>query len=127
MTVGFSTTNLVNNWLNMLRAVAFTAPTGIYAQLHIGDPGAAGTSNPSALTTRSAVTFSAASGGALALSNTPSFTMTATETISHVSYWDASTSGNFLWSAALTASKSVTATDVLQLTAVGVSLSPLAA
>lgn len=127
MTVGFSTTNLVNNWLNMLRAVAFTAPTGIYAQLHIGDPGAAGTANPSALTTRSAVTFSAASGGALALSNTPSFTMTATETISHVSYWDASTSGNFLWSAALTASKSVTATDVLQLTAVGVSLSPLAA
>ena len=127
MTVGFSTTNLVNNWLNMLRAVAFTAPTGIYAQLHIGDPGAAGTANPSALTTRSAVTFSAASGGALALSNTPSFTMTATETISHVSYWDAATSGNFLWSAALTASKSVTATDVLQLTAVGVSLSPLAA
>jgi len=127
MTVGFSTTNLVNNWLNMLRAVAFTAPTGIYAQLHIGDPGAAGTTNQSALTTRSAVTFSAASGGALALSNTPSFTMTATETITHVSYWDASTSGNFLWSAALTASKSVTATDVLQLTAVGVSLSPLAA
>lgn len=127
MTVGFSTTNLVNNWLNMLRAVPFTAPAGVYAQVHIGDPGAAGTANTSALTTRSAVTFSAASGGALALSNTPSFTMTATETITHVSYWDASTSGNFLWSAALTTSKSVSATDVLQLTSVGVALTPLAA
>jgi hypothetical protein len=127
MTVGFSTTNLVNNWLNMLRAVAFTAPTGVYGQLHIGDPGASGTANTSALTTRSAVTFSAASGGAIALSNTPSFTMTATETITHVSYWDAATSGNFLWSAALTTSKSVSATDVLQLTSVGVALTPLAA
>jgi hypothetical protein len=127
MTVGFSTANLVNNWLNMLRGTAFTAPTGIYAQVHIGDPGATGASNQSALTTRSSVTFSAASSGAIALSNTPSFTMTATETISHVSYWDAATSGNFLWSAALTTPKSVSATDVLQLTSVGVSLSPLAA
>ena len=127
MTVGFSTTGLANKWLNMLNATAFTAPTGIYAQLHVGDPGAAGTANTSAVTTRSAVTFSTASGGALALSNTPSFTMTATETITHVSYWDASTSGNFLWSAALTTSKSVSATDVLQLTSVGVALTPLAA
>lgn len=127
MTVGFATTGLVNKWLNMLNGTAFTAPTGIYATLHTGDPGVAGTTNPSAVTTRSAVTFSTASGGALALSNTPSFTMTATETITHVSYWDATTSGNFLWSAALTTSKSVSATDVLQLTSVGVSLSPLAA
>jgi len=127
MTVGFATTGLVNKWLNMLNGTAFTAPTGIYAALHTGDPGVAGTTNASAVTTRSAVTFSTASGGALALSNTPSFTMTTTETITHVSYWDAASSGNFLWSAALTTSKSVSATDVLQLTSVGVSLSPLAA
>jgi len=127
MTVGFATTGLVNKWLNMLNGTAFTAPTGIYATLHTGDPGVAGTTNPSAVTTRSAVTFSTASGGALALSNTPSFTMTTTETITHVSYWDAASSGNFLWSAVLTTSKSVSATDVLQLTSVGVSLSPLAA
>lgn len=127
MTVGFATTGLVNKWLNMLNGTAFTAPTGIYATLHTGDPGVAGTTNPSAVTTRSVVTFSTASGGALALSNTPSFTMTTTETITHVSYWDAASSGNFLWSAVLTTSKSVSATDVLQLTSVGVSLSPLAA
>jgi len=127
MTLGFSTTNLANNWLNMLRGTAFTAPTGVYAKLHIGDPGAAGTNNASAVTTRQAVTFGAASAGAIALSNTPSFTMTTTETISHVSYWDASSAGNFLWSSALTVPKSVVNTDILQFTSVGVSLTPLAA
>lgn len=126
MTVGFQTTNLVNNWLNMLRGTAFTAPAAIYAKLHTADPGAAGTTSPSAVTTRSAVTFSAASAGALALSNTPSFTMTTSETISHVSYWDNVSAGNLLWTAALTTPKAVVNTDVLQLTSVGVSLAPLA-
>lgn len=127
MTVGLATTNLANNWLNMLRGTAFTAPAGTYIKLHTADPGAAGTSNPSAVTTRAQATFSAASGGALALSNSPSFTMTATETITHISVWDASTAGNFLWSAALTTSKSVVNTDTLAFTTLGVSLSPLAA
>jgi len=111
----------------MLRQVAFTAPAGTYIELHTADPGAAGTSNPSAVTTRQSATFSAASGGAIALSNSPSFTMTATETITHISVWDAATSGNFLWSAALTTAKSVVATDTLTFTTLGVSLAPLAA
>lgn len=127
MTVGLATTTLANNWLNMLRAAAFTAPAATYVKLHTADPGAAGTSNPSAVTTRQAATFSAASGGAIALSNSPSFTMTATETITHISVWDASTAGNLLWTAALTTSKSVVNTDTLTFTTLGVSLSPLAA
>jgi hypothetical protein len=127
MTVGLATTTLANNWLNMLRAVAFTAPVATYIKLHTADPGAAGTSNPSAVTTRQSATFSAASGGAIALSNSPSFTMTATETITHISVWDASTAGNLLWTAALTTSKSVVNTDTLTFTTLGVSLSPLAA
>jgi len=127
MTVGLATTNLANQWLNMLRGTAFTAPSATYIQLHTADPGAAGTANTSAVTTRQAATFSAASAGAIALSNSPAFTMTATETITHISVWDASTSGNFLWSAALTTSKSVVATDTLTFTTLGVSLSPLAA
>lgn len=127
MTVGLATTTLANKWLDMLRAVAFTAPAGTFIKLHTADPGAAGTANPSAVTTRSEATFSAASAGALALSNSPSFTMTATETITHISVWDASTSGNLLWTAALTTSKSVVATDTLTFTTLGVSLSPLAA
>lgn len=127
MAVGLATTTLAHKWLDMLRGVAFTAPTGTYIKLHTGDPGAAGTANASAVTTRQAATFSAASGGALALSNSPAFTMTATETITHISAWDASTAGNLLWTAALTTSKSVVATDTLTLTALGVSLTPLAA
>ena len=127
MTVGLATTTLANNWLNMLRAVAFTAPAATYIKLHTGDPGAAGTANASAVTTRQSATFSAASGGAIALSNSPAFTMTTTETITHISVWDASTAGNLLWTAALTTSKSVVNTDTLTFTTLGVSLSPLAA
>jgi hypothetical protein len=127
MTVGLATTTLANKWLDMLRAVAFTAPAATYIKLHTGDPGSAGTANASAVTTRQSATFSAASSGALALSNSPSFSMTTTETITHISVWDASTAGNFLWSAALTTSKSVVNTDTLTFTTLGVSLSPLAA
>ena len=127
MTVGLAATTLANNWLNMLRGTAFTAPAATYIKLHTADPGAAGATAASAVTTRQAATFSAASAGAIALSNYPSFTMTGTETISHISVWDASSAGNFLWSAALTTSKSVVNTDTLTFTTLGVSLTPVAA
>ena len=127
MTVGLAATTLANNWLNMLRGTAFTAPAATYNKLHTADPGAAGATAASAVTTRQAATFSAASAGAIALSNSPSFTMTSTETISHISVWDASSAGNFLWSAALTTSKSVVNTDTLTFTTLGVSLTPVAA
>ena len=127
MTVGLAVTTLAHPWLNMLRAAAFTAPAGTYIKLHTGDPGAAGTANASAVTGRQEATFSAASGGAIALSNAPAFTMTASETISHISVWDASTAGNLLWTASLTTPRSVVDTDTLTFTAVGVSLTPLAA
>ena len=127
MTVGLAATTLANNWLNMLRGTAFTAPAATYIKLHTADPGAAGATAASAVTTRQAATFSAASAGAIALSNSPSFTMTSTETISHISVWDASSAGNFLWSAALTTSKSVVNTDTLTFTTLGVSLTPVAA
>lgn len=127
MTVGLAATTLANNWLNMLRGTAFTAPAATYIKLHTADPGAAGATAASAVTTRQAATFSAASAGAIALSNSPSFTMTGTETISHISVWDASSAGNFLWSAALTTSKSVVNTDTLTFTTLGVSLTPVAA
>jgi hypothetical protein len=112
----------------MLRGVAFTAPTATYVKLHVGDPGAAAASNASAVTTRVAVTHSAAASGAIAITGTnPSFSMTTTETLTHVSYWDASTAGNFLWSAALTASKAVANGDTFTLNSSALSLTPLAA
>jgi len=131
MTTGLSTVNLANKWLDMLRAVAFTAPTNVYAKLHIGDPGSVGTANPCTFTTRSQVTWSAAAAGALAISNTPSWTLSGLggggETVTHISLWDNVSAGNFVWSIALSASKAVVNTDVLNLTSCSLSLAPLAA
>lgn len=128
MAVGLSTTNLANNWLNMLRGTAFTAPTGLYVKLHTGDPGAAGTANASAVTTRSQLTLAVASGGAVALTGTqPSWSMTTSETVSYISVWDNASTGNFLWSAQLSVAKTVANGDTLTLTTCGLSLTPLAA
>lgn len=88
----------------------------VYVQLHTGNPGANGTSNVATETTRKAVSFAAASGGSMASDADVSWTNMATadpDVLTHVSYWDASTSGNFLESAALTASKTVNDGDNL--------------
>lgn len=127
MTVGLATTALANAYLNVIRGTTFTGLAAAYVKLHTGDPGAAGTSNASAVTTRSAATFSAASAGSMALSNTPSWSMTGSETISHISIWDASSAGTFYWSVALTASKAVSNGDTLNLTSLTLSVTPLAA
>lgn len=130
MTVGMSTTNLANKWLDMLGGTAFTAPGTTAVKLHTGDPGSAGTSNTSAETTRKALTWSAASSGSTAITSTlPSWASwsAGSETISHISVWDSTTAGNFLFSAALTTSKSVTNGDTLNLTSLTFALTPLAA
>jgi hypothetical protein len=129
MTVGLSAANLANQWLNMLGGTAFTAPAAFYVKLHTADPGASGATAASAETTRKAVTFSAASAGSKSMSGTVSWTSwsAGSETISHVSFWDASTAGNFLGSAALTASKSVANGDTLTLSTLTVALTPIAA
>jgi len=121
-------TTLANKWLDMLAGTAFTAPAGSFAKLHVGDPGAAGTSNAGAVTTRSAITWSAASAGAKAITTTlPSWSMTTTETISHISVWDASSAGNFLFSVALTASRAVINGDTLTLSTLTFTFTPIAA
>lgn len=116
-----------NSWLNVLRGTAYTGLAGLFVKLHTGDPGAAGTTSPSAVTTRNALTLNAASGGSCTLSSLAAFSMTATETISHVSVWDNVSAGNFIFSAALTASKAVNNGDTLTFTTFSVSVSPLAA
>lgn len=128
MTVGLGTTTLANKILDHLRGgTAWTQPTSLWVKLHTGDP-SVGTANASAVTTRSQVTFAAAASGAIALTGTsPSWSMTASETISHISVWDASTAGNFLWSAALTTSRAVISGDTLTLSSCGVTLGTLAA
>ena len=130
MTVGLHTTNLANKWLDMLGGTAFTAPGTTAVKLHTGDPGSAGTSNASAETTRKALTWSSASSGSKAIAATlPQWATwsAGSETISHVSVWDSTTAGNFLYSFALTTSKAITNGDTLNLTAHTAALTPLAA
>lgn len=127
MTVGIVAANLANKWLDMLAGTAFTAPAGAFVKLHTGDPGAAGTSNVSAVTTRVSCAFSAASAGSKALSASPTaWSMTATETITHISFWDAVTAGTILFTAVLATPKSVINTDTLQLTTLTISFTPVA-
>ena len=129
MTVGLSTANLANKWLDMLGGTAFTAPGTVYVKLHTADPGASGATAASAETTRKALSWSAASAGSKAISSSVSWASwsAGSETISHISVHDASTAGNCLFTAALTASKAVANSDTLTLSSLSVSLTPLAA
>lgn len=134
MTAGLSATNTANAWLNVLRgtsAATFTAVTTLFVQLHTGDPGANGTANVSSVTTRPSLNYGAASAGSQsAIATLPSWTNwagTNGEVVTHISVWDAASSGNFYYSAALASSKTVNTGDTLSLTALTVSLTPIAA
>lgn len=129
MTVGGSASGLVNKWLDMLGGTAFSAPAGVYAKLHIGDPGGAGTASPSAETTRKLVAWNNAAAGSKAMNATLSLTNwpAGTETLTHISLWDAASGGTFLASGALATSRTINNGDTFNLTALSVSISPLAA
>lgn len=132
MTLGLSSGAVVTPFLNALRgSAAWSAiPSGLYVKLHVGDPGVAGATTPAVgSATRVIVTLAAPSGNAIALTGTsPSWTNGGTsETLTHVSIWDAITAGNFLWSAVLTASQAWASGNTFTLTSLGVSLAPVAA
>ena len=129
MTVGLSAVNTADKLLNTIGRTGTTFTAGsLYVKLHTADPGATAATAASAVTTRYAVTFSASSAGSMALTSMGgTWSMTATETISHISLWDAATAGTFLWSVALTASKSVVSGDTLSLTSLTLAFSPIAA
>jgi hypothetical protein len=124
MVAGLSTPNLIVKILNHIKgsgATVFTAPTQLYVRLHTADPGAAGTvgvpTGGEGGQTGQIINFTTTATNVLTMSNTPSWNITvATLTVSHISIWDASTGGNFLWSAQLTPSKSVVTGDTLTLT-----------
>jgi hypothetical protein len=85
-----------------------------YVQLHTADPGEDCTTAVATETSRKSVTGAASSnpGGVFTSVNDLIWTSVAgTETYAYVSIWDASTSGNALWSGALTTPRAVTAGD----------------
>lgn len=132
MTVGVSTTNVANGWLNAIRTggTSYTAPTTVYVQLHTADPGASGTTSVSVgSTTRNSVSHNAASSGSITISGTagPWTNGGTSETITHVSVWTATTAGTFLYSAALSSSQAWASGNTFTLNGLTVSISPLAA
>lgn len=139
MTVGLSAVNTANAWLNVFRgnsnSVTFTGVTQLYVELHTGDPGSAGTSNVSSYSgSRPQINLAAAASGSIASSNTPSWSNwagTNGQVITHVSFFSSATqgAGTFYFSIALTASKTMSTGDTLNLTSgsTTISLSPIAA
>jgi uncharacterized membrane protein len=88
-----------------VRNVSYAGNSAVWVKFHIGDPGAAGTSNAAGETTRKQATFgtSAASG---TIANTVALLWTSVSTseyYTHFSIWTASTGGTFLGSGTITA------------------------
>ena len=129
MAIGISAA-IANSWLDGLcRSVAWTEPADFFVKLHLGDP-ATGAGNPAAHTTRVQGVFSAASGGAITNSGAITWTsMSAAETISHVSFWDAVVAGTFLGSDDLAVARTVAIGDNFTIAAgdLDLALTPIAA
>jgi hypothetical protein len=122
--------NVADKWLNSIRGTSATVTTNVFVKLHIGDPGSAGASNAAVgSTTRPAITWAASSSGSIAMNGTaPSWTNGGTsETLSHVSFWDASSAGNFLGSGALSSTQAWASGNTYTLSTQTWSLTPLAA
>jgi hypothetical protein len=128
LAVGLSEVNVANKLLDGLtKTGTYPAAGGIYVQLHIGIPGAAGALSPAAASARYLATMGSISGGSVSLSSmASSWTISAGETISHISLWTASTAGTFLWSGALSATKTVSPGDTFALTTLTLAFTPIA-
>lgn len=104
MAVGFSAT-VANAFLDAVCRNVSYANANVYIKLHVGDPGAAGTSNPAGNTTRQQATFATPASGGL-ISNTAAILWTnvsTSEDYTHFSAWTASSGGTFLFSGTVTA------------------------
>jgi len=95
---------LANSWLDAVGNNTSYAVTQVYVKLHVGDPGANGTSNAATETTRKAASFAAASSGSLASDADISWTNIAgSQDATHFTAWDNVSTGNFLFSGTVTA------------------------
>jgi hypothetical protein len=129
VTTGVNAVQLADKWLNVLRGTTFTG-ISVFVKLHTADPGAAGTTGAAVgSTTRPAITWSASASGVLAMTGTaPSWTNGGTsETLSHISFWDASTAGNYIASAVLGSTQAWASANVYTLTAQGWTITPITA
>lgn len=104
MTVGIAV-GQANSMLDAyVRNVSYSGNAAVWVKLHVGDPGAAGTSNAAGETTRKQATFgTGAAAGTIANTVALSWTNVSTsEDYTHFSLWTASTAGTFLGSGTMT-------------------------
>ena len=95
---------LANQWLDALGNNDTFAVAAVYVKLHVGDPGANGTSNAATETTRKAASFAAASTGSIASDAAITWTNIAgSQDATHFTAWDNISAGNFLFSGTITA------------------------
>jgi len=114
---------LANAWLNALGNATSFSVTTAYVKLHVGDPGAAGTSNAATETTRKSVSFAAASNGSMASDSDVSWTNIAgSQDATHFTAWDNATTGNFLFSGTITGN-AYTAGDTYTISSGGLTVS----
>lgn len=124
MTTGITAT-IANNWLDTDFATA-----GSFIKLHTGDPGSAGTTAAAAGdTSRKQATMGAAASGAKAMTSmSGNWTNGGTsETLSHISWWSASTAGTFKASGALSTPQAWASTNTFTLTSLSITVVPIAA
>lgn len=111
---------------NSMLTTLTTSPASSFVQLHTADPGTAGTTAVSSVTTRPAVTWASPSAGSVAANGTlPSWTSwagTNGQSQTDTSYWTASTSGTFDMSIPLSAPVVMDTGDSLSLTAITVAI-----
>ena len=90
---------LANAWLDAVGNNTSFAVATVYVKLHVGDPGANGTSNAATETTRKAASFAAASTGSIASDADITWTNIAgSQDATHFTAWDNISAGNFLFS-----------------------------
>lgn len=114
----------------MLITLTSTGTASSYVQLHLGDPGTAGTGSQSSVTTRQNVTWNSpiVTGGTVCTvtaSNQPAWTGwagTSPETDTDLSFWNQVTAGTFNMSMPLSSSVIMYTGDSLTLTSISVSI-----
>jgi len=85
-------------------AANYTADAAVWIELHVGDPGAAGTSNPATETTRKQATFGAAAAGSMANDAVLTWTSIAgSQDATHFTAWSASSAGTARFTGTVTA------------------------
>jgi hypothetical protein len=96
-----------------------------YVQLHTGDPGSAGTTDVSSVTTREAQAWGSASSGSVSATDTPTWSDwggTNGEIVTDISHWSISSSGTFGFSVELSASVTMDTGNELEITSDSVSI-----